>query len=147
LAEGKAAHPANYRGCRHAKEEIHKRKAQGTPNNTKGRVFSSKLVKSNLSFAAAVRGQMDPMTNQETATSSGVPECPKPTQHEPGQPVLAPIVSSENVDMYKVFTVVQQIMKELNDAVSEWDKIFAITNIVFNVNGIGRQRHELSKQL
>jgi hypothetical protein len=35
--------------------------------------------------------------------------------------------------MYKVFTVVQQIMTELNDAVSELDKIFAITNIVFNL--------------
>jgi hypothetical protein len=35
--------------------------------------------------------------------------------------------------MYKVFTVVQQIMTELNDALSERDKIFAITNIVFNL--------------
>jgi hypothetical protein len=42
LAEGQAAHPANYRDCRHAKEEIQKRKAQGTPKNTTGRVFSSK---------------------------------------------------------------------------------------------------------
>jgi hypothetical protein len=37
------------------------------------------------------------------------------------------------VDMYKVFTVVQHIMTELNDAVSERDKIFAITNIVVNL--------------
>jgi hypothetical protein len=133
LAEGDAAHPANYRGCRHAKEEMRKGRAQGTPNNTKEMVFSSKLVKSNLSFATAVRGQTDPMAHHETATSSGVPERPKPTQQEPGQPVPAPIVSSENVDMYKLFTVVQQIMKELNDAVSERDKIFAITNIVFNL--------------
>jgi hypothetical protein len=34
---------------------------------------------------------------------------------------------------YKVITVVQEIMKELNDAVSERDKIFAVTNIVFNL--------------
>jgi hypothetical protein len=32
-----------------------------------------------------------------------------------------------------MFTIVQQILKELNDAVSEQDKIFAITNIVFNL--------------
>jgi hypothetical protein len=73
------------------------------------------------------------MTHQETATSSRVPDRPKPTQQEPGQPVPTPIVSSENVDIYKVFAVVQQIMKELNDAVPERDKIFAITNIVFNL--------------
>jgi hypothetical protein len=100
---------------------------------TTGRVFSSKLVKTNLPFATAVRGQTDPKTHQETATSSRVPERPKPTQQEPGRPVQAPIVSSDNVDMYKAFTVVQQIMTELNDAVSKRDKIFAITNIVFNL--------------
>jgi hypothetical protein len=133
LAEGEAAHPSYYRGCRHAKEKMYKRKAQGTRDNTKARVFSSKLVKSNLPFASAVRGQMDPVTHQETATSSGVPERPKPTQKEPGQPVPAPLVSSENVDMYKAFTVVQQIITELNAAVSERDKIFAITNTVFNL--------------
>jgi hypothetical protein len=102
---------------------MHNRKAQGTPNNTKGRVFSSKFVKSNLSFATAVQGQTE---SNDTATSSGVPERPIPKQQEPGQPVPAPIGNSENVDMYKVFTVVQQIMKELNDAVSERDKIFAV---------------------
>jgi hypothetical protein len=32
-----------------------------------------------------------------------------------------------------VFTIVQQIMTELNDAVPERDNIFAITNIVFNI--------------
>jgi hypothetical protein len=133
LAEGEAVLPANYRGCKHAKEEIHKRKIQGTPNNTEGRVFSSKFVKSNFSFATAVRDQTDSMTHQDTATTLGVPENPTPKQQEPGQPIPAPIVSYENVDMYKVITVVQQIMKELNDAVPERDKIFAVTNIVFNL--------------
>jgi hypothetical protein len=73
------------------------------------------------------------MPHQETVISSGVPKRPKPTKEEPGQPVPAPIVSSENVDMYKVFTVVQQIMKVLKDAVPERDKTLAITNIVFNL--------------
>jgi hypothetical protein len=68
--------------------------------------------------------------------------------------------------MFKVATVVQQIMTEPNSAVSEEEKIVAIKKIVlnlmkreatrflrplkvlaFNANGIGRQRYELSKQL
>jgi hypothetical protein len=65
LAEGEAAHRTSYQGCRHAKEEMHKRKAQGALNNTKGRLFSSKFVKSNLSFTTAVRGQTDPMTEPQ----------------------------------------------------------------------------------
>jgi hypothetical protein len=55
LAEGERAHPTNYRGCRHAKEEMQKKKSQGTPRNTTGRMLSSKLVKTNLSFAATLR--------------------------------------------------------------------------------------------
>jgi hypothetical protein len=31
LAEGEKAHPSNYQGCRHAKEEMRKRKSQRTP--------------------------------------------------------------------------------------------------------------------
>jgi hypothetical protein len=50
-----------------------------------------------------------------------------------GSTSSSPIESSENVDMHEVFTILQQIMTELNDAVSEWDKIFVITNIVFNL--------------
>jgi hypothetical protein len=61
------------------------------------------------------------------------------TTRTTGQPVSPPIVSSEHVDMYKVFTVVQQIMTELNDAVSEQDKIFAITSTVFNLMKQNRQ--------
>jgi hypothetical protein len=96
LTEGEAAYPFNYHGCRHAKEE--------SPGNTQkyNRVFSSKLVKSKLSFATALQGQMDKMTHQVTATSSRVPEPPKPTQQETGLSVLAPIVNSENVDTYSV---------------------------------------------
>jgi hypothetical protein len=57
LAEGEKAHPANYRGCKHAKEEMRKRKPQTTPKPTTVRVFSSNPVKPHLSFAAALRGQ------------------------------------------------------------------------------------------
>jgi hypothetical protein len=59
LADGEKAHPAIYRGCKHAKEEMRKKKPQGTPKTTSGRVFSSNPVKPNLSFAAALRGQAE----------------------------------------------------------------------------------------
>jgi hypothetical protein len=111
--------------CRRENPREHKKKT--------GRVFSSKLVKTNLSLATAVRSLRDPKTHQETAKSSRVPERPKRTQQEPGQPVTARIVCSENVDMYKAFTAVQQIMTKLNNAVSERDKIFSMANIVFDL--------------
>jgi hypothetical protein len=71
--------------------------------------------------------------HEETATSSRVPERANPTQREPGQTVQAPIASSENMDMYKELTVVRKIIADLNGAVSERDKIFAVTtsSIVF----------------
>jgi hypothetical protein len=46
----------NYQCCRHAKEEMGNEKSQGTPKNRTGRVFSSKLIKPNMSFATALRG-------------------------------------------------------------------------------------------
>jgi hypothetical protein len=68
--------------------------------------------------------------------------------------------------MFSVVTAVQKIMTEFNGAVSDEDKIVAITKLVlnlmkkngdgvhrslkviaFNANGVGRQRYEFSKQL
>jgi len=68
--------------------------------------------------------------------------------------------------MFKVAAIVQQNMTKINGAVTEKQKIVAITTIVFNLsktnlpleftdlnliafnaNGISRQRHELTKQL
>jgi hypothetical protein len=54
LAEGERADPANYHGCRHAKEEIRKKKPQGTPDTTTGRVFAAKFINPSVSFAAAL---------------------------------------------------------------------------------------------
>jgi hypothetical protein len=59
LAEGEKAHPAKYRGCRHAKEDLQKKKQQGKSINTTGRLFSSIFIKPQLSFAAALRGKAD----------------------------------------------------------------------------------------
>jgi hypothetical protein len=55
LAEGDAAQPANYRGCSHTKEEIRK-KFQGKPKTTTGRMYSSNFTAPTVSFAVALRG-------------------------------------------------------------------------------------------
>jgi hypothetical protein len=55
-------------------------------------------------------------------------------EQETGQSVRAPIVKSHPLDdMLRVVTVIQQIMTEFNGAVSEEDKIVAITKIVLNL--------------
>jgi hypothetical protein len=51
LEEGEKAHPANYRGCRLAKEQLKERKSQRTPMSTTGNVFSN-LTTSGVSEAA-----------------------------------------------------------------------------------------------
>jgi hypothetical protein len=62
-------------------------------------------------------------------------------QQKAGQSVRARTVNSQPLDnMWRVVTVVQQIMTEFNGAVSEEDKIVAITKIVLNlVNQNGHQ--------
>jgi hypothetical protein len=68
LVEGEKLHPANYRGCRHAKEELQRKKLQRAPKPTTGRVFSSNTVTPGVSFAAALRGgasqEQRPLTRQ-----------------------------------------------------------------------------------
>jgi hypothetical protein len=121
LAEGETAHPANYCGCRHAKEEMRrKRKPQGTPKNTTGRVFSSSFTKPTVSFAAALRGQTEQKRQQEEAASSS--QTPQLGRKERGQSVPAPIVNSEPQDKaFRALAVVQQIMRQFKGAVSEED--------------------------
>jgi hypothetical protein len=140
MAEGDKPHPANYRGCRHAKEELQRRKTQRTPKTTTGRVSSSNIITPGVSFAAALRGSEDQQQQQPQA--SQVPVAPPPTtvkqnipapalQQTTGQSVQAPLVDSQPLDnMLRVVTVVQQIMTEFSGALSEEDKIVAITKIV-----------------
>jgi hypothetical protein len=67
LAEGEKPHPANYRGCRHMREELQKRKAQRAPKTATARVFSSNLTTPGISFAAALQGgaaQLQPPARQ-----------------------------------------------------------------------------------
>jgi hypothetical protein len=148
LAEGEKPHPANYWGCRHAKEELQKKKKiQRAPKTTTGRVFSSARTAPGVSFAAALRGsggqQQQPQANQvpvATPPTKVKHNIPAPAlQQTTGQSVQAANVSSHPFDnMLKVVTVLQQIMTEVSGALSEEEKIVAITKIVFklmNQNG------------
>jgi hypothetical protein len=133
LAEREKAHPANYRGCRHAKEHLQKRKSQGTPKTTTGRAFSSNLTTTGVSFAAALRGstqkQQRPQALQVTVESPSIAKkqsVPAPAElQQTGQSVRATNVNSLSPDrMLKVVvTAVQQIMTESNGAVLEEAKI------------------------
>jgi hypothetical protein len=132
LAEGEKAHPANYRCCKHAKEEMRK-KPQGTPKTTSGRVFSSKTVKPHLSFAAALRGQADNQPHQEVAANTGNTDTKKTKEQKTGQAVLAPNVNSDALNMGRALTVVEKIMAELKGTASEEAKFLAIAKIVFKL--------------
>jgi hypothetical protein len=68
-------------------------------------------------------------------TVRGIKYIPTPAlQQETGQSVQAPNVNSQPLDnMLRVVTVVQQIMTEFNGAVTERDKLMAITKILLNL--------------
>jgi hypothetical protein len=140
LQEGERPHPSSYRGCRHAKEESLRRRNQRSPNKgTSGRTFSSNYVTPGQSFAAALRsnpGQQPPMRQAPRATAEPM-RGPPPAEQQAkpaGQSVQTSNVNSTSLDdMFKVATVVQQIMTELNGAVSEEGKIVAITKIVLSL--------------
>ncbi|XP_033608728.1 uncharacterized protein LOC111867859 isoform X1 [Cryptotermes secundus] len=85
LKEGEKPHPANYRGCRHAREELQRRKSQRAPKTTTGRVFSSNIVSPGVSFAAALRGS----TSQEQRPQTlQVPVAVPPKATKPSIPVF-----------------------------------------------------------
>jgi hypothetical protein len=126
LAEGEKSHLANYRGCRHAKEKMQKKKSQRTPKNTTGRSIPSKLTTPGVSFAAALRGkteeQQQPQTHQVADPATMEPRVPvalpQQQQQKAGQSVRAPNVNNLSLDkMLKLVTVVQQIKTESNGAV------------------------------
>jgi hypothetical protein len=116
LLEGEKPHPANYRGCRHAKEELQKKKTQRTPNTTTGRVFSSNLTTTSVSFAAALRGrtaqQQDPQARQvpvadRVAGMQVRKPAPRQQQQTSGQSFRAQNVNIQPLDnMFIVVTVV-----------------------------------------
>jgi hypothetical protein len=116
---------------------MRKKKPQGTPKPTTGRVFAAKFINPGVSYAGALRGHTEQKTNEEEngSTSKGIlyPQ-PKTKQQQRGQSVPAPSVNNEPEDnMVRVVTEVRQIMTELKGAASEKAKIMAITNIFFNL--------------
>jgi hypothetical protein len=134
LAEGEKAHPANYRSCKHAKEETQKRKSQTTSKPTAGRVFSSNPVKPHLSFTPALRGQgRPPLPGEAPAASTSEAAATNHTIQKTGQSVQAPTVNNDSLDMFRAFSVVEQIMAELKDAASEEEKFVALVKIVFKL--------------
>jgi hypothetical protein len=112
---------------------MRKKKPQGTPKRTTGRVFSSTFAKPHLSFTAALPGQADQL-HQEVAASTSEPKPPKTKskQQLTGHSLPAPIVNPDTLDMLRALTVEQQ-MTEFKGAVSEEAMIFTITKIVINL--------------
>jgi hypothetical protein len=103
-------------------------------------VFATKLTTPGVSFAAAVKGnpedQRQPQAQQVpvAAPATVEPRATKPLrqlkQQPTGQSVQAPLVNSQPLDnMVRVVIVVQQIMTEVSGALSEDEKIVAITKL------------------
>jgi hypothetical protein len=83
LVEGEKSHSANYRGCRHAKEELQKKKLQRTTKPTNGRAFSSNFISPCVSFVAVRQGNAratvsDTPTTSFSSTPSQEIECRDP---------------------------------------------------------------------
>jgi hypothetical protein len=124
---------------------MQRKKSQGTPRTTTGRVVSSSLTTPDMSLSAALRGrteeQQQPQTHQVAVAGPATIEPRVPValpQHEnqtTSQSDRAPDIKSLPRDkMLKVAeTVVEQIMTESNNAVLEEAKILAITKIFINL--------------
>jgi hypothetical protein len=134
LAEGEKPHPANYRGCSHAKEELQRKRPQKSPKPTTGRAFTSTLAAPGVSFAAALRGGRQQPQAPATAVVEKLSSSAATPQQPTGQSAQTSNVNSLPLDnMLRAITVVQQIMTELSGAVSKQDQIMAITKIVLNL--------------
>jgi hypothetical protein len=94
-----------------------------------------------VSYAAALRNTTQPQPRQVAEPApAGVEQSrvPPPAhqrlQQQTGQSVQADNVNSASLNnMFRVASVVQQIMTGLNEAVSEEKKIVAITKIVLTI--------------
>jgi hypothetical protein len=104
-------------------------------------LFSSKHVAPGQSFVAALRGDMQQHPQVQRAQQAQNPEDRAQIQstmqshtQKTCQSVQAPSVSNFSLDdMFKVANVVQQIMTQLNGALTEEDKIMVITKIVLSL--------------
>jgi hypothetical protein len=111
---------------------MRKKKPQGTPKPTPGRVFSSNPVKPHLSFAAALRGQAASQPQQEVVASSN-PSATRATEKTTGQSVQATPVNSDTEIMFRAYAAAGQIMNELKDAASEEAQFLTLGKFIFNL--------------
>jgi hypothetical protein len=105
-------------------------------------MFSTKLTTPDESFGAALKtkteGQRQPPAGQVPITVPAIMESRVLRLNLANsaanyQSLRAPLLNSETLDsMLRVVTVVEQIMIEVNGAVSEEDKIVAINKTVLN---------------
>jgi hypothetical protein len=134
-----------YRDCRHAKEEIQKRKLQKATETTMGKVFSSGHTTPRLTFAAALcnntqqhQQPQPPSAAQPCPATVGETSTPPPLRHNhqqiASQLVQAPNANSSSVnDIFKVVTATfQHIMIQLIGAESE-DRITVLKKILLKV--------------
>jgi hypothetical protein len=140
LTDGEKPHLSIYRGCSHAKDEMQRRKKfKATEQGPFGRTFFSKYTPPDKSFATALTGYAQSQQQPQVLQA----QRPKPdTVERKGSSYAAAqascVKSSSLDDMFRVASVVQQIMTQLNGAVSEEEKIVARTKIVLNLmNGDG----------
>jgi hypothetical protein len=136
LKGGERSRPSSYRGCSHTKEESLRRRSQrSTQKEALERTFSSRRTMPGKSFAEVLRSNpQQEQQPQQLQTEPAETTAPLFTQkaQESGQSAQAPSVTTSSLDgMFKVATIVQQIMTELNGA--EESKIVAITRIVLNL--------------
>jgi hypothetical protein len=118
---GETLHPASYRGCSHAKEELQRRRAQWAPTEPYGRTFFSKFTSSQQPYAAAL---CQDKHQQPHTTQREQQYLPQKEFQKTGLSVQAPSASNNDT----VATVVHQIMTKLTKAVSEEDRVWSLQN-------------------
>jgi hypothetical protein len=92
LVDGEEPHPSNYRGCRHDKEEIGKRKSQTAPEKTTGRLFSSSHTAPGLPFAVVLHSNSSCLSRPQL-------QRPAPSQWEKW---MSPIAWGTTNNKYQV---------------------------------------------
>jgi hypothetical protein len=136
LREGERPHPSSYRGYSHAKEEaLHRRSQRSTPKETLARTFASRRTMPGKSLPAVLRGNPQPQQLLIEPAEMTAPLITPRTQVT-GQSVQASSLTTSSLDdMFKVAAIVQQIMTELNGAVSEESKIIKTVLNLMKQNG------------
>jgi ABC-type phosphate transport system substrate-binding protein len=120
---------------------MQRKKSQRSSNSGTGRTFNSNYVIPGQSFVAVLRNnlqwkpqiQQPKQVHQTPGVTTKVPSTTQQHTHT-GQYAQASSESSSSLgSMFEVAIVVQNIMTEFNEAVSEDAKIVAITKAALNL--------------